>query len=297
MTWISVYESYLENQRTVRRLSHHTVEAYSRDLLGFIQFLEKEKIEFNRQFSTQWLEKYMQHLSKNKQSSRSIARMISSVRSFVKFLMKEKHIDTGRIQWPKLHFSKPLPEVIPYAKLNEMMNLPNLNKPAGIRDRAILELFYSSGLRVSEMSNLLPNDIHEQDKWVRVVGKGEKARMVPILDSAIEALKNYTQNSRSLLCKKKNIRHLFVSGQGKQMSRQTLWNLIKKYAAQIGISHFTSPHTLRHSFATHLLENGADLRALQAMLGHSSVSTTQMYTHVSKQHLHNTIKKFHPRGE
>jgi len=296
VSWENSYERYLENQRTVRRLSHHTIEAYARDLLGFVQFLEKEKIPLQKSFNQAWVEQYIQKKSKDKQSTRSIARMVSSVRSFVKFLMKEKMIETSKIQWPKLSFSKPLPDVIPYNKLSEMLGLPDQETPSGLRDRAILELFYSSGLRVSEMSDLQPTDVHEQDKWVRVIGKGEKVRMVPIGEHALISLKNYLERGRLKLCKQKTCRNLFVSRLGKKMTRQTIWHLIKKYAKQVGISHYTSPHTLRHSFATHLLEGGADLRSLQAMLGHSSVSTTQMYTHVSKQHLHQTIKKFHPRG-
>jgi integrase/recombinase XerD len=296
MTWMEAYERYLENQRTVRRLSHHTVEAYARDLLGFLQFLDQQKITFQKTFTHQWLETYIQHRTKEKQSTRSIVRMVSSVRSFVKFLMKEKLIEQGNPQWPKLNFSKPLPDVIPYTKLDEMLNIPDITTPIGLRDRAILELFYSSGLRVSEMVNLQSIDIHEQDKWVRVTGKGEKMRMVPVNDQALQSILNYMQEARVLFCKQKSMKFLFVSQQGKKLTRQTVWYLIKKYAKHVGISHYTSPHTLRHSFATHLLEGGADLRSLQAMLGHSSVATTQMYTHVSKQHLHNTIKKFHPRG-
>jgi integrase/recombinase XerD len=296
MMWHEAYERYLENQRTVRRLSHHTIEAYARDLLGFIQYLEKEKIVLKKTFSQSWLENYIQVRSKDKQSSRSIARMISSVRSFVKFLMKEKIIEATKFQWPKLSFSKPLPDVIPYNKLTEMLELPNLETPIGIRDRAILELFYSSGLRVSELADLQPTDIHEQDKWVRVTGKGEKVRMIPIGDQALVSLKKYLETSRLKLSRKKSARFLFISNQARQMTRQTIWHLIKKYAKLVGISHYTSPHTLRHSFATHLLEGGADLRSIQTMLGHSTVATTQMYTQVSKQHLHQTIKKFHPRG-
>lgn len=296
MTWAECYERYLENQRTVRRLSHHTIEAYARDLQSFLQFLEKQKIDFNGTFSSQWLENFIRHQTKTDHSNRTTARMISSIRSFIKYLIKEKKIENQKFQWPKLGFSKPLPDVIPYTKLQQMFELPNLKTNLGIRDRAILELFYSSGLRVSEMVGLLPNDIHEQDKWVRIMGKGEKVRMVPVSDMAIVCLQAYQQKARAIFCKKKNIRHLFVSSHGKQMTRQTIWHLIKKYARLVGISHYTSPHTLRHSFATHMLEGGADLRSLQAMLGHSSVGTTQMYTHVSKQHLHQTIKKFHPRG-
>jgi integrase/recombinase XerD len=295
MTWMEAYERYLENQRTVRRLSHHTVEAYARDLLGFIHHLEKEKTGFNKTFSHQWLDRYIQFQTKQKQSTRSIVRMVSSVRSFIKFLTKEKFIEQKNHTWPRLNFSKPLPDVIPYAKLDEMLNLPDLETPLGLRDRAILELFYSSGLRVSEMVDVQPTDIHTQDKWVRVTGKGEKMRMIPVGEQALKTVVAYMESGRLPLCKKKNIRQLFVSRQGSQMTRQTIWHLIKKYAKQVGISHYTSPHTLRHSFATHLLEGGADLRSIQTMLGHSTVATTQMYTQVSKQHLHQTIKKFHPR--
>lgn len=296
MTWPEAYERYLENQRTVRRLSHHTIEAYARDLTLFLKFLDQKKINFQSTFSPKWVESFIQEQAKTDHSTRSVARMISSIRSFVKFLIKEKKIDSAKFQWPKLTFSKPLPEVIPYAKLTEMLEIPDAKTAVGIRDRSILELFYSSGLRVSELVNLQPTDVHTQDAWVRVTGKGEKTRMVPVSEQAILTLGNYLEQARLKLCRKKNVRHLFVSQHGKQMTRQTVWHLIKKYAKQVGISHYTSPHTLRHSFATHLLEGGADLRSLQAMLGHSSVATTQMYTHVSKQHLHQTIKKFHPRG-
>lgn len=296
MTWVEAYERYLENQRTVRRLSHHTIEAYARDLAFFLKFVETKRIPFKNNFDPKIIEQFIQEQSKTEHSTRSIARMLSSIRSFIKFLMKEKQIESAKFQWPKLSFSKPLPEVIPYTKLTEMLEKPDATTAVGIRDRAILELFYSSGLRVSEMVNLQPVDVHIQDKWVRVTGKGEKTRMVPVSDHAIITLQTYLENARANLSRKKNVRALFVSQHGRQMTRQTVWHLIKKYAQEVGISHYTSPHTLRHSFATHLLEGGADLRSLQAMLGHSSVATTQMYTHVSKQHLHQTIKKFHPRG-
>ncbi len=222
--------------------------------------------------------------------------MISSVRSFLKFLMKEKLITELKLQPVKLSFSKPLPKALPLQKLIEMLALPDINTPKGKRDRAILELFYSSGLRVSELTELVSTDVNLQEAWVRVLGKGDKVRMVPVGAMAIQTIQDYITNGREKLTRKKNLRHLFVSSQCRKMTRQTVWHMIKTYALQVGISAKTSPHTLRHSFATHLLEGGADLRSLQAMLGHASVSTTQMYTHVSKKHLHATIKKFHPRG-
>lgn len=295
MKWSELYERYLENQRTVRRLSVHTIEAYARDLSGFITFLEAKKIAYQKTFSQEWVEKYIQDRSKS-DSTRSIVRMVSSVRSFVKFLMKEKWIDQTKHQWPKLHFSKPLPNVISIQKMVEILELPDAASPQGMRDQAILELFYSSGLRVSELVNLSSADINQQEKWVRVLGKGEKIRMVPLHDRAIQKIQTYMTSSRHLSCKNKIIKALFVSSHGRKMTRQTVWHMIKKYAKLAGIQGHTSPHTLRHSFATHLLEGGADLRSLQTMLGHSSVSTTQMYTHVSKQHLHKTVKKFHPRA-
>lgn len=296
MTWTEVYEHYLENQRTVRRLSPHTVESYARDLQGFIEFIEKKKIPFQGVFSPEWLESYIQHKSKSESSNRSLVRMISSVRSFIKFLMKEKKIEQVKHQWPKLHFSKPLPGVVSIQKMIEMIELPDATTNQGIRDQAILELFYSSGLRVSELVNLVTTDFNMNEKWVRVTGKGEKMRMVPLHDRVIEKIQKYSSEARQSFCKNKVVKFLFVSSHGRKMTRQTIWHMIKKYAKQIGIHSGISPHTLRHSFATHLLEGGADLRSLQTMLGHSSVATTQMYTHVSKQHLHLTIKKFHPRG-
>jgi integrase/recombinase XerD len=295
MGWNDLYERYLENQRGVRRLSRHTIESYSRDLLSFITFVEKEKVGPNR-ITMHILDQFVHFLSPKKHSTRSIARMISSVRSFLKFLMKEKLIPELKLQPVKLSFSKPLPKALPLQKLIEMLALPDLNTAKGKRDRAILELFYSSGLRVSELTELVSTDVNLQEAWVRVLGKGDKVRMVPVGAMAIQTIQDYITNGREKLTRKKNLRHLFVSSQCRKMTRQTVWHMIKTYALQVGISAKTSPHTLRHSFATHLLEGGADLRSLQAMLGHASVSTTQMYTHVSKKHLHATIKKFHPRG-
>lgn len=296
MTWTDLYELYLENQRTVRRLSPHTIESYARDLQGFIHHLNKNKISFDRKFLSEWLESYIQQKSKSEMSNRSLVRMISSVRSFIKFLMKEKKIEQTKYQWPKLTFAKPLPNVVSIQKMIEMLELPDVSTTLGIRDQAILELFYSSGLRVSELVDLITTDLNPKEKWVRVTGKGEKTRMVPLHDRAIEKIEKYVAESRQSLSRNKIIKFLFVSNHGRRMTRQTVWHMIKKYAMQAGIQSGTSPHSLRHSFATHLLEGGADLRSLQTMLGHSSVATTQMYTHVSKQHLHATIKKFHPRS-
>lgn len=295
MPWADLYEYYLENQRTVRRLSPHTIESYARDLQGFIEYLDQNKIKFNGTFLPDWLESYIQQKSKSETSNRSLVRMISSVRSFIKFLMKEKKIEQMKYQWPKLTFSKPLPSVVSIQKMVEMLELPDVSTKQGIRDQAILELFYSSGLRVSELIDLVTTDLNTKENWVRVTGKGEKTRMVPLHDRAIEKIEKYATNARQSFTKNKIVKFLFVSSHGRKMTRQTIWHMIKKYAKQIGIQSNTSPHTLRHSFATHLLEGGADLRSLQTMLGHSSVATTQMYTHVSKQHLHAIIKKFHPR--
>lgn len=290
-----MFEKYVENLRLVRGYSRNTVDAYSRDIDQFLKFLEQRQIGFANSFQATWVELYIQEDCKGK-SARSVARIVSSIRSFVTFLMKEKILNSAKIQWPKVSFAKPLPTVISPEKMIDLLGAANSSTVKGVRDQALLELFYCCGLRVSEITDMNVSDIDLQEKMIRVLGKGNKVRLIPLHAQAVSRLVDYLSRSRPSLVKKKRAPELFISTHGKKMTRQSVWHAIKKYSSMIGISAAVSPHTLRHSFATHLLERGADLRSLQTLLGHASISTTQIYTQVSKEHLHKTLKKFHPRN-
>lgn len=190
-----------------------------------------------------------------------------------------------------------LPDVLTVAQVNQLLSMPNTNQKLGIRDRAILETLYATGLRVSELVNLKLGDLHLPMNLLQTIGKGDKERIIPISDVAVDWLNRYLTTTRvALLDGKPNTEFVFLNAHGRQLTRQAIWLMIKKYVNQAGIKRHVTPHTLRHSFATHLLENGADLRIVQELLGHSDISTTQIYTHVSHQHLTEVYNKYHPRA-
>ncbi|MDN6543350.1 MAG: tyrosine recombinase, partial [Lentilactobacillus parabuchneri] len=190
-----------------------------------------------------------------------------------------------------------LPDVLTVTQVNQLLSMPNINQKLGIRDRAILETLYATGLRVSELVNLKLGDLHLPMDLLQTIGKGDKERIIPISDVAVDWLNRYLTTTRvALLDGKPNTEFIFLNAHGRQLTRQAIWLMIKKYVNQAGIKRHVTPHTLRHSFATHLLENGADLRIVQELLGHSDISTTQIYTHVSHQHLTEVYNKYHPRA-
>ena len=288
-----VLSDFLDYLLIERGLSKNTVEAYKNDLSKYIAFLDKKKLS---------VEKSDQSIVRNYLSSlksisrRSQSRSISAMRSFDKFLVIEKHTDDlimNNIDSPKKEHV--LPEVLDVDVVFKLLELPNQSNVLGIRDKAILELLYSAGLRISELVGLDCSDIYAEDRLVKVTGKGAKQRIVPLGKKALESITYYLNRSWIKLAGSKRPTELFLNHRGKRISRQGTWFVIQKYAKSLEIKVY--PHVLRHSFATHMLENGADLRAVQEMLGHVSISTTQIYTHLSQSHLKQAYYKYHPRAK
>jgi len=288
------YQTFLVMEKG---LSKKTIEAYNMDLMRFGLFLEKKKTTRVSDIDTGLILAYLIHLRDRGLSARSRARHLVSLRGFFKFLTNEKIIEKNpaqQVDLPKtgLH----LPDVLTVADIEALIHAPDRNKPEGLRDAAMLELLYGAGLRVSELIRLAMTGINLEAGFVRVFGKGSKERVVPVGRLALNAIRDYFDRSRPLLLKNRSSAYLFVTRRGSAMTRQSFWNLVGRYGRLAKLKKKITPHSLRHSFATHLLEGGADLRAVQMMLGHADISTTQIYTHVAQRQLLEAHKKFHPRG-
>lgn len=292
---IKDYEYFLKRERG---LSDKTVEAYLTDVNQFSDFLEKyHNFKNFNNLEKKHILGFLRSIKK-KLSDASYARKVTSIKNFVSFLFKEDEIDEDyslQLESPKI--AKTIPDVLSIREVNEILKAIPKDTPLGIRNLALIELIYGSGLRVSELLDLKLEDIHLNNQYIRVLGKGDKERIVPITEIAVRAIKDYLNNSRDYLVKKKNIMYLFVNNQGNQLSRQGFHKILKGLATDASIETNVSPHTLRHSFATHLLENGIDLRTLQTILGHEDISTTQIYTHLSQRHLKDVYLKTHPRAK
>ena len=285
--------------RIEKNLSANTITSYKTDLNRYLKFLDdKESIDdlnFIRQIH---IRNFVRFLNDKNLSSASINRSFSSVRSYHKYLSGEQkisHNPTQLLDPPKI--SKKLPKALSVQDVNLIINSVKIEEAMGYRDKAILETLYSAGLRVSELCALEMNNILFDSAMLRVIGKGNKERYVPLGGEAISLVKDYCNHVRSLLInKKKSDGNVFLSKNGKQLTRMTIFNIMKKWTRACGINKDISPHTFRHSFATHLLEGGADLRAVQEMLGHSDISTTQIYTHLDNEYLKEVHRTFHPRA-
>ena len=278
-------------------LSKKTIESYSSDLSRYIEFLRQQGIKNIADADTPSILKHLIALRNSGLGSKSCARHLVTLRGFYKFLVQEKVLDydpARLIDLPKSGLK--LPDVLSIAEVNLLLKIPDLNKPLGKRNAAMLELLYATGLRVSELVNVKFLDVNLEACFVRVLGKGSKERIVPFGTHAKEKIDNYINSARPLLLKNHISQYLFVARAGKPMTRQGFWKLLKQYAQQAGIKKKITPHSLRHSFASHLLEGGADLRSVQVMLGHVDISTTQIYTHVARDHLRRIHEKYHPRG-
>lgn len=298
-------DEFLDYVKVERGLSLNTVESYQRDLLKYSEFLQKNVpkntsgpaiISLGKSDLRRLILSYLVYLHQKKLSSKSIARNLVSIRVFYKFLLSEGHIQdtpTQDIESPKVW--RTLPKVLTTDEVNRLLSKPNLKTIQGIRDRAIIELLYASGLRISELTSLKSTDIHFEAGYLKAYGKGAKERMVPFGESAMMAMKRYLE-ARKKWDPLHQVPIFFLSRLAKKLTRQAVWLILKKYAMEAGVSKNIFPHILRHSFATHLLERGADLRAVQLMLGHADISTTQIYTHVNREHLREIYKKFHPRA-
>ena len=280
-----------------RGLAKNTLLAYQRDLSKYTDYLSQKGIKSTEQVSRDHVSNFMFDLKKHDMSATSICRNLAAVKMFHRFLVREnlsKEDPTTLVDTPKLWMR--IPSVLTLAEIESMIAAASGRKIQQIRDQAILEIFYASGLRVSELSDLKTTSINYEVGFVRAIGKGSKERIIPLGMKAREAIEKYLLKARPQLLKNQTNDVLFLSRLGKKISRQSLWAVIKFYAKKANIKKVIKPHTLRHTFATHLLEHGADLRSVQEMLGHSDISTTQIYTHVDKERLKSVHKEFHPRN-
>jgi len=294
-------DQYLDlflNYATVEKgLSGNTIEAYGRDLTRYADFLEKSGVDAPDRISPSMIVRYLVRLKEEGLSPRSRARILVSLRMFHKFLFAEKLSSanpTVNIEAPRSLNS--LPRILSSDDVDRLLQSPSGQSPLALRDRAMFELLYATGLRVSELAQLKVSNLHIQVGYIMTLGKGSKERIVPMGESAMTALTDYLSQGRPQLGKDILSPCVFLNRSGKGLTRQGVWKIIGRRAAQAGISRKITPHTLRHSFATHLLENGADLRAVQTMLGHADISTTQIYTHVTRERLKKIHEQFHPRA-
>lgn len=274
-------------------LSVNTRHAYATDLKQFLIWLQKPLAEVN----SADISAYLGHRFRMGANARSSARLLSSLRKFYGWLLRERLIASdpcAGIDSPRL--GRPIPGALSEREVESLLAAPAVYQPLGLRDRAMLELLYATGLRVSELVKLQLNQVDSHRGLVRLLGKGNKERLVPLGEEALMWLDQYLQEARGLLLGQQQCDYLFVTQRGGPMTRQAFWYLIKRHAKQAGITRPLSPHTLRHAFATHLLNHGADLRVVQMLLGHSSLSTTQIYTHVAQERLKQIHARFHPRG-
>lgn len=291
-------ESFLAWLELERGLSANTLSAYTRDLVQCVAFLAEEGVVDWQQVTSANVAAWMASLSRADFARSSQARKLSALRMFAKHLVREnirKDDVTELLGAPKL--TRKLPDVLTREEVERLLDAPSTATPYGLRDRAILELFYSSGLRVSELCGILLQSINLDDGYVRVFGKGSKERIAPIGSPALQAVRDYLTGGRPRFIKAKTGSELFLSQQGRAISRKMVWVMIKDHAQRAGIQKPIKPHLLRHSFATHLLEGGADLRAIQEMLGHADISTTQIYTSVQSQRLADEHALYHPRAK
>jgi integrase/recombinase XerD len=291
-----VLQVFLDFLSVEKGLSSNTVLSYSRDIQKLYSFFQKEKLSWLKA-GEEDLVRFIHHQSRAGLSPRSMARVISSMKSFYRFLVLDGILKKN----PAVNLSSPktwlaLPKFLTVKQVETLLMQPDEESILGIRDKAMLELLYATGLRASELILLKTNDLNLEDGFLLCLGKGGKERLVPVGGSAAKAIRQYLDDGRPKLLKRSS-EFLFVTQRGGAFTRQGFWKLLKGYAINAGLDSKISPHVLRHSFATHLLERGADLRSVQLMLGHSQITTTQVYTHVSRKRLRRVYDKFHPRAQ
>ncbi len=288
---------FLDHLLVERGLSRNSVDAYARDVSGYLEHLRTRGRVSPVRAAGRDVLGWLKAQRDRGLSARTVARRVSALRAFYRFLVREGLADASplaRLDSPKLW--KTLPRTLSPEETRAVVELPRGEDPQGLRDRAILELLYAAGLRVSELSALTLDQLDLGVGYLRAMGKGSKERIVPVGERAQQALREYLEGGRPLLLKGRRNPHVFLNRFGRRLSRQSVWKLVKASCRQAGVGADASPHTLRHSFATHLLEGGADLRSLQMMLGHADLSTTQIYTHVTRRRLIDLVRKHHPRG-
>lgn len=294
-------DAYLDHLRVERRLAEHTLESYARDLRGLAEFAAGEELAIDR-LDRQGLEAYVRQMMATGLSPRSVARSVAAIRGFYRFLVLDRRLDHSPADdlmppraWPAL------PKHLSMADVDLLLTQPDVATPFGLRDRAMIELLYATGMRVSELIEVRAADLHLDQEYLTCVGKGNKERIIPLGEQAADWVRRYQRDARPLLAARaRQVRradpHLFLNARGSGLSRVGFWQVLTAYGRKAGIRASLSPHVLRHSFATHLLERGADLRAIQMMLGHADLSTTQIYTHVLEARLRSVYERFHPRA-
>lgn len=292
-------EEYLASLRVEKNLSENSVVSYKNDINKLLIFVKEESVTDLSQITYKHLLSYFDLQYEIGISSSTIARYQSALKGFFEYLKNSDYIiedPTQRLNSTKIR--RKLPSVLSFEEVNKIILQPNTDEKLGIRDRSILETFYSCGLRVSELIGLKLNDLFLKDEIIRVTGKGNKTRITPIGSSAIEWIVKYLKETRIVLENKlKSENYLYLNSRGLKLSRMGIWKIVNKYKEQSGIDREFHPHTFRHTFATHLLEGGADLRSVQEMLGHSDISTTQIYTHIDREYIKQIHRDFHPRGK
>jgi integrase/recombinase XerD len=289
--------AFLNFCRVEKGLSVNSIDAYTSDLARFSTFAESAAEGAPPNPGTEEIRHYLDDLSQSGLSSRSIGRHLTTIRNFYGFLLREEKIGsdpTEHLRTPR-HWQN-IPKFLNLEEIERIIEAPDGSRPTGVRDRAMMELLYASGLRVSELCRVGVGDLNLELGVLRTMGKGDKQRLVPVGKAAILAVRAYLETGRPALLKGRASRHLFVTARGGCLTRQGFWKLLAGYGRKAGIFHGLTPHVLRHSFATHLLEGGADLRSVQVMLGHADISTTQIYTHVMRSRLRETVEKHHPRA-
>jgi integrase/recombinase XerD len=288
--------AYLDHLRVERRLADHTLESYGRDLtaLGAFAAAAGRRLET---LDRQDLEAFVREQMTRGLSPRSVARMVASVRGFYRFLILDRRLERNPADdlrppraWPAL------PKFLSFDEVDALMAQPDTATSLGLRDRAMIELLYATGLRVSELVRARVADLHLDEQLMTCIGKGNKERLIPFGDQAAEWIIKYQQSARRELLKGRTAAHLFVNARGGRLTRVGFWKILKQYGRAANLPRMLSPHVVRHSFATHLLERGADLRSIQMLLGHADLSTTQIYTHVHQARLRSAYNRFHPRA-
>ncbi len=288
-------DAYLDHLRIERRLADHTVESYGRDLRQLAAFASGAGVPIER-LDRHALEAFVRGQMSRGLSPRSVGRAVAAVRGFYRFLALDQRISHSPAEdlqppraWPAL------PKFLSLDDVDRLLAAPDVGAPAGLRDRAMIELLYATGMRVSELVAVRPADLHLAQHYLTCVGKGNKERLIPIGEEASAWVQRYQADGRRALLKGRSSPRLFVNARGGPLSRVGFWKILKNHGRRAGLPRMLSPHVLRHSFATHLLERGADLRAIQMMLGHADLSTTQIYTHVLEARLRTVYDRFHPR--
>ena len=291
-------KEYLTVLKLEKNLSDNTVESYRNDISALLLFMENYKVEDPSEIKYDNLILFFKALKDAGLHSSSAARYYSSIKGFFNYLLANRYIHDNPIEKvPPPKLAKNLPQVLSVSEMEKILSAPATDEKLGLRDKAVLETLYACGLRVSELINLKLSDLFFGEEIIRVLGKGSKERIVPIGSSAINWINEYLANGRPLLERKiKSQNYVFLNNRGSKLSRMGVWIIVDRYVREAGITKEVHPHTFRHSFATHLLEGGADLRAVQEMLGHADISTTQIYTHIDRDYIKQVHKEFHPRG-